>query len=118
MSTLYIAGQPCAEVEATVDYPRPERLLTGNPTRLTYALYQDPAMNCGIWECEIGAWQIAFSANKQEFFQIIAGVVRLHASDGTFHEIKAGDAGVIPPNFQGVFEVVEKVRKYYVIVER
>jgi hypothetical protein len=74
-------------------------------------------MACGIWECEVGAWRIEFAANKQEFFQVINGKVRLHAQDGSFQDVAAGDAGVIPPGFCGTFEVLEPVKKYYVIVE-
>lgn len=67
--------------------------------------------------CEIGAWRIEFAANKQEFFQVIAGWVRLHDADGNTVDIRAGDAGIIPPSFKGIFEVIEAVQKHYVIVE-
>ena len=117
MSLLFIAGQPLAETITSVDYPRPERLVQGNPKRTTQALYEHPNMSCGIWECEVGAWKIVFAANKQEFFQVISGKVRLHSEDGSFHDITAGNAGVIPPSFCGTFEVLEAVKKYYVIVE-
>ena len=117
MSLLFIAGQPLAEAITSVDYPRPERLVQGNPKRTTQALYEHPNMSCGVWECEVGAWKIVFAANKQEFFQVISGKVRLHSEDGSFHDITAGNAGVIPPNFCGTFEVLETVKKHYVIVE-
>ena len=90
----------------------------GNPKRLTQSAYQHPNMDCGIWQCEVGAWNIVFSENKQEFFQVIEGIVRLHDAQGqSFVEIKAGEAGIIPPGFVGAFEVVEAVKKYYVVVE-
>ncbi len=39
-----------------------------------------------------------------------------HTQD--FHlKSKPGQAGIIPPSFIGTFEVVEAVKKYYVIVE-
>ena len=67
---------------------------------------------------EIGAWNIQFADNKQEFFQIIEGIVRIHdAKTNSFIEVTAGNAGIIPPSFVGTFEVVEAVKKYYVIVE-
>lgn len=119
MADIFIAGQGLAYAGATVDYPRPERLVAGNPKRLTTSLYEHPNMSCGIWQCEVGAWRIAFASNKQEFFQLIKGIVRLHLhhAQGEFVEIHAGQAGVIPPGFIGMFEVVEPVEKYYVIVE-
>ena len=75
-------------------------------------------MNCDIWTCEVGAWNIQFAANKQEFFQVIEGLIRLHdAKTQSFIEIKAGKAGIIPPGFRGKFEVVEAVKKYFVVVD-
>ena len=118
MSSIWLAGQGLTQSDVSIDYPRPDRLVKGNPQRLTFSLYEHPHMNCGIWQCEVGAWNIQFAANKQEFFQVIEGVVRLHDRETqTFVEITAGDAGVIPPSFVGTFEVVEAVKKYYVVVE-
>lgn len=118
MSSIWLAGQGLTQGDVSVDYPRPDRLVKGNPQRLTFSLYEHPHMNCGIWQCEVGAWNIQFADNKQEFFQVIEGVVRLHDRETqTFVEITAGDAGVIPPGFVGTFEVVEAVKKYYVVVE-
>lgn len=119
MSSIQLAGfGHLKESEASVDYPRPDRLVRGNPERLTYGLYQHPHMHCGIWHCEVGAWKIQFAENKQEFFQIIEGIVRIHdAKSNCFIEVTAGHAGIIPPAFAGTFEVVEAVKKYYVIVE-
>lgn len=118
MSSIWLAGQGLTQSDVSVDYPRPDRLVQGNPQRLTFSLYEHPHMNCGIWQCEVGAWNIQFADNKQEFFQVIEGVVRLHDRETqTFVEITAGDAGVIPPGFVGTFEVVETVKKYYVVVE-
>ena len=118
MSSIWLAGQGLTQSDVSIDYPRPDRLVKGNPQRLTFSLYEHPHMNCGIWQCEVGAWNIQFADNKQEFFQVIEGVVRLHDRETqTFVEITAGDAGVIPPGFVGTFEVVEAVKKYYVVVE-
>lgn len=117
MSSIFVAGQGLKTAESSVDYPRPERLVQGNPKRLTQSLYEHPNMECGIWHCEVGAWHIEFAQNKQEFFQIIEGLVRLHDTQNqSVIEICAGHAGIIPPNFKGIFEVVEPVKKYYVIV--
>ncbi|MBK8325957.1 MAG: DUF861 domain-containing protein [Moraxellaceae bacterium] len=112
MAALFVAGQGQQQSQASIDYPKTERLLKGSPQRLTYSLYEHPHMSCGIWACEVGAWRIEFAANKQEFFTVIAGKVRLHDSQGDFIDIGAGDAAVIPPNFCGIFEVLEKIGTY------
>ena len=65
MSSIWLAGHGLTQSETTIDYPRPDRLVTGNPKRSTQSLYDHPNMNCGIWECEVGAWNIVFAENKQ-----------------------------------------------------
>ena len=118
LSPIFLAGQGLTTSETTVDYPRADRLVSSNPKRLTQSLYEHPNMNCGIWQCEVGAWNIVFADNKQEFFQIIEGIVRIHdAQTQSFIEVKAGESGIIPPSFKGTFEVVEAVKKYFVVVE-
>ena len=78
MSSIQLAGfGELVQNQASIDFPRPDRLVTENPERLTYSLYEHPHMGCGIWQCEVGAWNIQFADNKQEFFQVIEGVVRL-----------------------------------------
>jgi uncharacterized cupin superfamily protein len=107
-------------VEPAVDYPRAERLVAGNPRRLTWSHFENPSgeVSAGIWSCEKGAWRIAFAERKDEFFAVIEGHVRLHEADGRVVEVRAGEAAVIPAGFTGVFEVVSPVRKYFVVVER
>ena len=119
MSSIHLAGfGVLIQSVASIDYPRPDRLVKGNPQRLTYDLYKHPHMGCGIWQCEVGAWNIQFADNKQEFFQVIEGVVRIHdAKTDSYIEVSAGQAGIIPPAFVGTFEVIETVKKYFVIVE-
>lgn len=117
MTQLYLAGQGLTQADSSIDYPQPDRLIHGNPKRETQSLYAHPNMDCGIWQCEVGAWNIHFANNKQEFFQVIEGVVRIHDQEGTYIEVKAGNAGVIPPGFIGTFEVVATVKKYFVVVE-
>ncbi|WP_137937850.1 cupin domain-containing protein [Chitinivorax sp. B] len=106
--------------QPTYDRPRADRLVVGNPQRTTWHHFTsaDGIMDCGIWACEPGIWQIAFSDNKDEFFCVIEGVVRLHDANGQVTEVRAGESAVIPAGFIGQFEVVEAVCKYYVIVER
>ncbi len=103
-----------------LDHPRPDRLIRGNPDRLTWERHtsNDGLCSAGEWQCEPGAWQIAFPTWKEEFFHVLEGRLRIADQDGLIREFGAGDAGVIPGGFQGNFEVVERVRKRYVIVER
>ena len=101
-----------------IDYPREERREAGNPQRRTWVLYESaPAgMTAGIWECEVGRWRIQMDPDEHEYMVVLQGRARLHAPDGTATEAGPGEALVIPAGFAGSFEVVESLRKHFVIV--
>jgi uncharacterized cupin superfamily protein len=103
-----------------VDHPRPERRVRGNPRRETWPLYRsaDGVMEAGLWTCEPGQWNIVFPEGRHEFFHVLEGLVRLHDAQGGWIEIRAGQSAVIPGGFVGAFEVIEAVRKHFVLVER
>ena len=102
------------------DHPREDRRLDGNPRRTTSNLftYASGEVHAGIWACERGSWRIAFAPNKDEYFCVLEGRCRVIDEYGHAAEAGPGDALVIPAGFKGVFEVLEPVRKHYVIVER
>ncbi|HEX7638874.1 MAG TPA: cupin domain-containing protein [Burkholderiaceae bacterium] len=101
-----------------IDHPREERREIGAPERRTWVLYESgPAgMVAGIWECEVGRWRIRMDPAEHEYMVVLAGRVRLHDAGGGFTEAGPGEALVIPPGFAGSFEVLERVRKHFVIV--
>lgn len=101
-----------------IDYPRPDRLVSGNPTRTTWNHYEANGVSSGLWDCEPGAWRIAFAEGKDEFFHVITGRIRITDAQGTAREFHPGEAGIIPGGFIGFFEVLEHVRKHYVIIDR
>jgi uncharacterized cupin superfamily protein len=102
------------------DHPREARRLEGNPKRTTWNHFTSAGgdVHAGIWACEKGSWRIAFAQNKDEYFHVLEGRVRVIDEQGHAAEAGPGDAMVIPAGFKGVFEVVEPVRKHYVIIER
>ena len=101
------------------DRPRPDRLVAGNPLRTTYEhfLSANGRLGAGVWHCEPGAWKIAFAPGKHEFFCVIEGRIRITDAAGEAREFGPGEACIIPAEFTGTFEVLETVRKYYVLVE-
>ncbi|VWX34841.1 Cupin [Limnobacter sp. 130] len=100
------------------DRPRPDRLEKGNPLRTTRNHFEKNGVSAGLWTCETGAWRIAFAPGKDEFFHVIEGRIQITNAAGQAEQFGPGDAGVIPAEFTGVFEVLEPVRKHYVIVDR
>ncbi|HJV27429.1 MAG TPA: cupin domain-containing protein [Aromatoleum sp.] len=107
-----------ASTEPEFDRPRPDRLMTGNPLRTTWNHYDHAGVSAGTWACETGAWRIAFAEGKDEFFHVIEGRIRITDDAGMAREFGPGDACVIPGGFTGLFEVIEPVRKHYVIADR
>ena len=101
-----------------IDFPREERREIGAPERRTWVLYESaPAgLVAGIWECEPGRWRIQMDPTEHEYMVVLAGRCRLHAVDGGFTEAGPGEALVILAGFAGSFEVLETLRKHFVIV--
>jgi uncharacterized cupin superfamily protein len=107
-------------VTPTYDQPRPDRQVSGSPQRTTWEHYSsnDGQLSCGIWACEVGSWNIRFAPDKEEFFCVISGQVRLVADDEQAVVVSAGEAAVIPAGFVGRFEVLAPVKKYFVVLDR
>lgn len=103
-----------------IDHPREDRREVGCPTRQTWTLYESgpQGVSAGIWTCEPGRWRIVFAPDKHEYFFVLQGRLRLHDNDGGVTEVVAGQGAVIPAGFEGAFEVLEPVRKHFVVVER
>ena len=105
----------------SIDHPKPERLVRGNPKRETWNLIEAdmPAgkVYSGIWRCEPGRWRIVMGPTEQELFTVTAGRCRVHDAQGGFEEAGVGEAIHIPPGFTGEFEVLEPLTKTYMILE-
>ncbi len=105
----------------TLDHPRPERRVRGNPLRQTWNLVQatQPAgeLYCGVWACEPGRWRIAMGSHEHELFTVVSGQCRVHDALGGFEAVGPGEGLYIPPGFEGEFEVLEPLTKTYLIAE-
>ena len=97
--------------------PAPEKIVSGNPLQRVWSHYTDERQkfSVGIWECEPGAWRIHYT--EEEYCRVMTGRSRLTNADGVVREVTAGDEFVIPRGFEGVWEVIERTRKVYVIYE-
>jgi len=94
-----------------------EKLLEGEPKSTLWNYYTDASeqYRVGVWESTAGKWH-AF-AGRNEFCYIISGVVRLIDAFGNAKTFTAGDSFVIPPEFDGMWEVVEDAKKFYAIYQ-
>ena len=101
-----------------VEYlPAPEKILSGHPRQRVWSQYTDASQkfSVGIWECEPGAWRVRYT--EEEYCRVVMGRSLLASADGVVREVVAGDEFVIPRGFEGVWEVLERTRKVYVIYE-
>ncbi|OXY83186.1 cupin domain-containing protein [Oceanimonas doudoroffii] len=119
-----MAAQFIRPIEITADYPgitssTPEDiLLSGNGDTLASIPFKssDATVISGIWMSE------PFSKKKShpdemEFCYLIEGKVKLTDKNGNSSEFSAGESFVVEPGFDGIWESVIPVRKYFVIAK-
>ncbi|KFN41367.1 cupin domain-containing protein [Arenimonas oryziterrae] len=96
----------------------PGRLIDGDPRQALANLYSDDSgqFHCGVWQAEPGSWRVRYS--EHEFCHILEGRIRIIEDGGEERLVGANDSFVVPAGFSGVWQVLEKARKIYVIFER
>jgi uncharacterized protein len=88
----------------------------GDPQTSALSLFQGPGLDIGLWECTPGGWAIVDRPDT-ETVVILSGRARLTDAGGAGVELGPGDALVLPKGWSGRWDVLETVRKYYVIVD-
>ncbi|WP_136634326.1 cupin domain-containing protein [Pseudooceanicola onchidii] len=106
--------QPVAPTVAPeTDRPAPDRLIAGDPVFTTWNLEDRDGLYCGIWESTPGTWRAVY--DEWEYCYIHAGVLVVTPEDGAPVTYRAGDSFIVRPGWRGTWQVVETVRKDYVI---
>ena len=79
--------------------PSPEKILAGIPRTRVSNQYADSTQQffCGMWSSTSGKWRIRYT--EHELCVLIEGRVRIESVGGERHELKAGDAFVVPAGF-------------------
>jgi uncharacterized cupin superfamily protein len=97
--------------------PSPENILAGIPRARVSNQYGDPTQQffCGVWSSSAGKWRVRYT--EHEFCVLLEGRVRLESAAGERHELRAGDAFVVPAGFVGSWEVIEPCKKWYAVFE-
>jgi uncharacterized cupin superfamily protein len=98
-------------------YPSPENILSGIPRARVSNQYADSTQQffCGIWTSSAGKWRVRYT--EHEFCVLIEGRIRVESAGGEKHELRAGDAFVVPAGFEGIWEVIEPCKKWYSMFE-
>ncbi|WP_321897169.1 cupin domain-containing protein [Burkholderia cepacia] len=112
---------PISEVPAQVPQinQTPAAVLrSGNGDTKTWPAFTsaDGVVTSGVWESE------AFSKQKvhpdsMEFCYVLEGTVRISDANGNTASFGPGDAFVVDAGFDGVWESLTRVRKYFVIAQ-
>jgi len=97
--------------------PSPEKILADIPRTRVSNQYTDGTQQffCGLWTSTSGKWRVRYTEN--EFCVLIEGRVRIESVTGERHDLKAGDAFVVPAGFEGTWEVAEPCKKWYAMFD-
>ena len=91
--------------------PNPSR---GEPVESVKVLFEDAQIEAGVWECTPGGWAIV-DRPTTETMLLLAGQARITPADGEPVELEEGDVFVLPKGWSGRWDVLETVRKLYVL---
>lgn len=104
------ALEPCAVVP-------PEAVLSGKPEESGAMHYEtkDGKFLVGTWECTPYAETLSYPETS-EFCIVLSGRVALTGQEGRTEVFGPGDSYIVPKGFEGRFEVLETLRKVYVLL--
>ena len=101
---------PCAVVPA-------QAVLSGQANEMGELLHStgDEALSIGVWECTPYSEILKYPGHTTEYCHVLKGKVALSNPDGTVEVFEQGDSYIVPAGYEGKFEVLETLRKIYVI---
>jgi uncharacterized cupin superfamily protein len=74
----------------------------------------DGSVEVGVWACTPGGWAISHRPDT-ETVRILSGRARLTDADGLAVDLGPGDVLVLPKGWSGRWDILEPVRKLYVL---
>lgn len=116
---IRVVVTPYSSLAEPYDCPIGKRtfVTTGAPTTASSKIYNVGPTAVGWWTCAPGSFLINGMA-ATESFHVLEGVFFLtNAEDGTARRCVAGDTVVLPKGWKGHFDVIETVKKLWVVVD-
>ena len=104
----------CASLTDLVDVDSFGEPVGPLPRQTDKGFYQEGNMICGTWECESGTMELDLDVT--EFCHLLEGHWKFTSNSGQVSEVKAGDSWVFPRGWKGTAEVIERVRKVYMMI--
>jgi len=104
-----------SEIAPQADPPFFPEALVGNPKSWGWriATSEDGLVASGFWKCTPGVWRMDYKL--WEFCHVIEGRCVITPTGGKPVHLAAGDAFVCEPGLQGTWEIVETMRKHFVV---
>ncbi|MFT4826268.1 MAG: putative cupin superfamily protein [Halioglobus sp.] len=84
------------------------------PLQTDSGFFTEGAVVAGTWESEPGVLELDLEVT--EFCHLLKGHWKLTSISGLVTEVKAGDSWVFPYGWKGTAEVIETVRKVYLMI--
>jgi uncharacterized cupin superfamily protein len=88
----------------------------GDPQTSGITFFSGHGVEVGVWECTPGGWAIV-DRPTTETMLLLGGTARITPAGGEPVELEEGDVFVLPKGWSGRWDVLETVRKLYVIVD-
>jgi len=87
----------------------------GKPTSTTRKVYSVGTTSVGCWTCTAGGFPVKCRPTT-ECFHVLEGLFFLTNADGSAHRCKAGDTVVLPKGWSGHWDIIETIKKVWVVV--
>ncbi|HIE89839.1 MAG: cupin domain-containing protein [bacterium] len=104
----------CAGLTDLVDVASFGKPVGPLPKQTDSGFFEEDNLAAGTWECEPGTLEIDLDIT--EFCHLLKGHWKLTSASGEITEIRAGDSWVFPKGWKGIGEVLETVRKAYIVI--
>ncbi len=88
----------------------------GEPLTRFAELFTAQGTEVGVWSCTPGGWSI-LDRPDTEIVLILSGSALITGENGTATKVAEGDLFVLPKGWSGRWDIIEDVKKLYVIVE-
>eukprot|EP00629_Pelagomonadales_sp_RCC1024_P000484 CAMPEP_0119269244 /NCGR_PEP_ID=MMETSP1329-20130426/6729_1 /TAXON_ID=114041 /ORGANISM="Genus nov. species nov., Strain RCC1024" /LENGTH=535 /DNA_ID=CAMNT_0007269241 /DNA_START=229 /DNA_END=1836 /DNA_ORIENTATION=- len=116
-----VAGASTTAVVATPDsldwVPKGARAdaARGAPTTASASIYDVGSTKVGCWSCTPGSFEVKDRPTTESFY-VLDGEAFLTNEDGTATRVVAGDTVVLPKGWSGRWDVLETIKKVWVVV--
>lgn len=117
MTTPLLVANSAADLDADLEDWGPRTGAdSGDPQTAGRVFYDGNGIQVGLWQCTPGGWSIQ-DRPDHETVQILSGRARLTNADGSSVELTTGDVLTLPKGWSGRWDVLETVRKLFIIAE-